>query len=197
MARRELAGLRPRPLLRSGPADRIYSGYPAGASESLGLSQDGPFRRRFLARLQGEISKRGTIGPARENDAEELTSHLRSDTRRDVFCPALHQLRPPVEKVAAEVGGLDGVGVNGNRKTAHFWQLKTAHFPGGRLGVDVLSLRSDRRSTGSAPPRGIDSATPGCRAAPLPFSIRAPASVRRPAPVRSDLDVSQPFQSAP
>ena len=31
------------------------------ASESLGLSEDGPVRRRFLARLQGEISKRGTI----------------------------------------------------------------------------------------------------------------------------------------
>ena len=30
-------------------------------SESLGLSEDGPTRRRFLARLQGEISKRGTI----------------------------------------------------------------------------------------------------------------------------------------
>ena len=29
--------------------------------ESLGLSEDGPTRRRFLARLQGEISKRGTI----------------------------------------------------------------------------------------------------------------------------------------
>ena len=33
----------------------------AEASESLGLSEDGPVRRRFLARLQGEISKRGTI----------------------------------------------------------------------------------------------------------------------------------------
>ena len=31
------------------------------ASESLGLTEDGPVRRRFLARLQGEISKRGTI----------------------------------------------------------------------------------------------------------------------------------------
>ena len=30
-------------------------------AESLGLSEDGPTRRRFLARLQGEISKRGTI----------------------------------------------------------------------------------------------------------------------------------------
>ena len=31
------------------------------AAESLSLSEDGPTRRRFLARLQGEISKRGTI----------------------------------------------------------------------------------------------------------------------------------------
>ena len=31
------------------------------ASESLGLTEGGPVRRRFLARLQGEISKRGTI----------------------------------------------------------------------------------------------------------------------------------------
>lgn len=29
--------------------------------ESLGLDEDGPVRRKFLARLQGEISKRGTI----------------------------------------------------------------------------------------------------------------------------------------
>ena len=31
------------------------------AAESLGLDEDGPTRRRFLARLQGEIAKRGTI----------------------------------------------------------------------------------------------------------------------------------------
>ena len=31
------------------------------AAASLGLSEDGPARRKFLARLQGEISKRGTI----------------------------------------------------------------------------------------------------------------------------------------
>ena len=31
------------------------------AAQSLGLSEDGPARRKFLARLQGEISKRGTI----------------------------------------------------------------------------------------------------------------------------------------
>ena len=33
----------------------------AKAAESLGLSEDGPTRRKFLARLQGEITKRGTI----------------------------------------------------------------------------------------------------------------------------------------
>ena len=31
------------------------------AAESLGLSEDGPTRRGFLARLQGEITKRGVI----------------------------------------------------------------------------------------------------------------------------------------
>ncbi len=31
------------------------------AAESLGLSSDGPTRRKFLARLQGEIAKRGSI----------------------------------------------------------------------------------------------------------------------------------------
>ena len=31
------------------------------AAASLGLSEDGPTRRKFLARLQGEVSKRGTI----------------------------------------------------------------------------------------------------------------------------------------
>ena len=33
----------------------------AKAAESLDLSEDGPTRRKFLARLQGEIAKRGTI----------------------------------------------------------------------------------------------------------------------------------------
>ena len=31
------------------------------AAEALALDEDGPTRRKFLARLQGEISKRGTI----------------------------------------------------------------------------------------------------------------------------------------
>ncbi|MGE5155510.1 MAG: type I restriction endonuclease subunit R [Bdellovibrio bacteriovorus] len=34
-------------------------------AEALDLDQDGPTRRKFLARLQGEISKRGTIGVLR------------------------------------------------------------------------------------------------------------------------------------
>ncbi len=36
------------------------------AAESLALSEDGPTRRRFLARLQDEISKRGTIDALRQ-----------------------------------------------------------------------------------------------------------------------------------
>ena len=36
------------------------------AAESLGLDVDGPTRRRFLARLQGEITKRGTIDVLRK-----------------------------------------------------------------------------------------------------------------------------------
>jgi type I restriction enzyme, R subunit len=31
------------------------------AAEALALAEDGPIRRKFLARLQGEIAKRGTI----------------------------------------------------------------------------------------------------------------------------------------
>ena len=37
----------------------------AEAAESLALNEDGPTRRKFLARLQGEISKRGTIDVVR------------------------------------------------------------------------------------------------------------------------------------
>ncbi len=36
------------------------------AADSLDLGQDGPTRRRFLARLQGEISKRGTVDVLRK-----------------------------------------------------------------------------------------------------------------------------------
>ncbi len=36
------------------------------AADSLGLDEDGPARRRFLARLQGEVAKRGTIDVLRK-----------------------------------------------------------------------------------------------------------------------------------
>ena len=36
------------------------------AAESLGLDQDGPTRRRFLARLQGEVTRHGTIDVLRK-----------------------------------------------------------------------------------------------------------------------------------
>ena len=38
------------------------------AAESLALHENGPTRRKFLARLQGEISKRGTIDVLRHGD---------------------------------------------------------------------------------------------------------------------------------
>ncbi|SVE17499.1 uncharacterized protein METZ01_LOCUS470353, partial [marine metagenome] len=44
-------------------------------AESLGLSEDGPTRRKFLTRLQGEITKRGTIDVLRhgiKHGAHEL-----------------------------------------------------------------------------------------------------------------------------
>lgn len=44
-------------------------------AEALALSEDGPTRRRFLARLQGEVSKRGTIDALRNglrHDAHDL-----------------------------------------------------------------------------------------------------------------------------
>ena len=36
------------------------------AAESLGLDEDGPARRRFLARLQGEVTRRGTVDVLRK-----------------------------------------------------------------------------------------------------------------------------------
>ena len=36
------------------------------SADSLGLDEDGPTRRRFLARLQGEITRRGTIDALRK-----------------------------------------------------------------------------------------------------------------------------------
>ena len=42
------------------------------AAESLGLSDDSPTRRKFLARLQGEISRRGTIDVLRNGIRHEV-----------------------------------------------------------------------------------------------------------------------------
>ena len=54
--------LRPRALRRSRDqlAAFLRTTQPE-ATESLALNEDGPTRRKFLARLQGEITKRGTI----------------------------------------------------------------------------------------------------------------------------------------
>ena len=42
------------------------------SAESLGLSDDSPTRRKFLARLQGEISRRGTIDVLRNGIRHEV-----------------------------------------------------------------------------------------------------------------------------
>lgn len=39
----------------------LHTTQPGGVAESLALDEDGPTRRKFLARLQGEISRRGSI----------------------------------------------------------------------------------------------------------------------------------------
>ncbi len=63
---RRPAGIRPRALRGLGPAFPIPPRYSADAAQSLDLGQDGPTRRRFLSRLQGEITKRGTIDVLRK-----------------------------------------------------------------------------------------------------------------------------------
>ena len=62
LERRQSPRLRPRVLRRSGPARGIPDvATQPDAAEPLALDEDGPTRRTFLARLQGEIAKRGTI----------------------------------------------------------------------------------------------------------------------------------------
>ena len=56
------------------------------AAASLALDQDGPTRRKFLARLQGEIAKRGTIDVLRhgvKHGAHNLDSVLRHAVGRE------------------------------------------------------------------------------------------------------------------
>lgn len=50
-------------------------------ADSVGLSEDGPVRRNFLARLQGEISKRGTINVLRHGVSHGPLSPTAMDTR--------------------------------------------------------------------------------------------------------------------
>ena len=60
------AGLRPRVLRGPGPALRLPPRHQRRAAESLDLGRDSPTRRIFLARLQGEVTKRGTIDVLRK-----------------------------------------------------------------------------------------------------------------------------------
>ena len=50
-------------------SDRLRARDPAGGRRRLALNEDGPTRRRFLARLQGEISKRGIVDVLRKGVA--------------------------------------------------------------------------------------------------------------------------------
>ena len=56
--------------------------------EALSLETDGPTRRKFLARLQGEISRRGTIDVLR-NGLDDRPRHIDpfSTTRHDAWVP--------------------------------------------------------------------------------------------------------------
>ena len=59
---RQPEGLRPRVLRRPGAAPRLPASRPSRRRPRRSISsEDGPTRRKFLARLQGEISKRGVI----------------------------------------------------------------------------------------------------------------------------------------
>ena len=51
-------------------------------AEALDLDRDGPTRRKFLARLQGEISKRGTIDVLRHGIKHGRTTSTSSTARR-------------------------------------------------------------------------------------------------------------------
>ena len=73
------------------------------AAESLDLGQDSPTRRRFLARLQGEITKRGTIDVLR-NGRQARAAPDRPDVRHTVAGEREGQdaLRPePLQRVEA------------------------------------------------------------------------------------------------
>ena len=49
--------------------------------DALDLGQDGPTRRKFLARLQGEITKRGTIDVLRTASSTGRITSISSTAR--------------------------------------------------------------------------------------------------------------------
>ena len=63
---RRFAGLRPGVLRRPGLTLRLPAATQRNAAESLDLGRDNTTRRKFLARLQGEVAKRGTIDVLRK-----------------------------------------------------------------------------------------------------------------------------------
>ena len=69
---------------------RSCAGPQPEAAEALALSEDGPIRRAFLTRLEGEIAKRGTIEALR-NGIKDGALHL------DLFygTPSAHNAQAP------------------------------------------------------------------------------------------------------
>ena len=62
---RQPSRLQPRVLRRPRPTPHLPPHHPAHTAPALRLDEDCPTRRKFLARLQGEIAKRGTIAVLR------------------------------------------------------------------------------------------------------------------------------------
>ena len=89
MERRQSVRLRPRVLRRRCSARRLLAGYQPEVAEAVGVAstgvgathasplpgQDGITQRKFLARLQGEVFKRGTIDVLR-NGLKHGPHHL-------------------------------------------------------------------------------------------------------------------------
>jgi len=77
-------------------------------ADALGLGEDGPTRRRFLARLQGEIAKRGTIDVLRHG-VRHGAHHLELSTARRR--PGTRRRRNGSRRTASPSSGSSGTAV--------------------------------------------------------------------------------------